>query len=69
MRLSYVAELHRHLPPPTLAVLDFDMPVLNGCATAQRLQADPDLVGIRLIAIAALLDERSSARAWDSYAT
>jgi len=51
---------------PAVAVLDLDMPTPDGCETARRLQADPELTGIRLIAITALSDERASARAWES---
>jgi len=51
---------------PAVAVLDLDMPMPDGCETARRLQADPELAGIRLIAITALSDERASARAWES---
>ena len=51
---------------PAVAVLDLDMPMPDGCETARRLQADPELTGIRLIAITALSDERASARAWES---
>jgi CheY-like chemotaxis protein len=49
---------------PAAVVLDLDLPVLDGCATAERLQSDPDLAGIRQIAITVFSDERSSARAW-----
>lgn len=51
---------------PAVAVLDLDMPELDGYATAKRLRAEPELAGIRLIAITAHSDERSSARAWEA---
>jgi DNA-binding response OmpR family regulator len=51
---------------PAVAVLDLRMPILDGFATARRLRDDAELGSIRLIAITAFSDERSSARAWDA---
>ena len=51
---------------PAVALIDLDMPVLNGWETAQRLRADPELAGMRLVAISALTDEVSSSRAWQA---
>jgi CheY-like chemotaxis protein len=51
---------------PAVALIDLDMPVLDGFDTARALRADPDLVDLRIVAITALSDERSSARAWDA---
>jgi len=51
---------------PAVALIDLDMPVMDGFDTARALRADPDLVDMRIVAITALSDERSSARAWDA---
>ena len=51
---------------PAVALIDLDMPVLDGYETAKQLRADPELAGMRIIAIAGRSDERSSARAWDA---
>jgi len=51
---------------PAVALIDLDMPVMDGFDTARALRADPDLVDLRIVAITALSDERSSARAWDA---
>jgi CheY-like chemotaxis protein len=51
---------------PAVALIDLDMPVMDGFDTARVLRADPDLIDMRIVAITALSDERSSARAWDA---
>lgn len=51
---------------PAVALLDLEMPVLDGLETARRIREDPDLAGIRVIALTGKTDERSSARAWDA---
>jgi CheY-like chemotaxis protein len=51
---------------PAVALIDLDMPVMDGFDTARALRADPDLIDMRIVAITALSDERSSARAWDA---
>ena len=48
---------------PAVAVLDLNMPVLDGFATARCIREDAELAAIRLVAITAFSDERSSARA------
>jgi chemosensory pili system protein ChpA (sensor histidine kinase/response regulator) len=51
---------------PAVALIDLDMPLLDGWETAKRLRGDADLANMRVVAITALSDERSSARAWDA---
>ncbi len=51
---------------PAVALIDLDMPVMDGFETARVLRADAGLVDMRIVAITALSDERSSARAWDA---
>jgi DNA-binding response OmpR family regulator len=51
---------------PGIVFLDIDMPVQDGFETARRLRADPDLAGVRVIAVTGRGDEWTSARAWDA---
>lgn len=51
---------------PAVALIDLDMPVMDGFETARALRADAELVDMRIVAITALSDERSSSRAWDA---
>src|SRR4051812_36085183 len=51
---------------PAVAVLDLNMPVLDGFATARRLRDAAEFGSIRLVAITAFSDERFSARAWEA---
>jgi len=57
-------ELCRRLRP-SVALLDLDMPGLDGYETARQLRSDPDLAGLRVIAVTGRTDQQSSARAWE----
>jgi DNA-binding response OmpR family regulator len=51
---------------PAVALLELDMPLLDGWETARLIRADPNLALVRIVAISAHSDERSSARAWEA---
>ena len=51
---------------PGVALLDLEMPELDGYETARRLRDDPELADLRIVAISGRSDERTSARAWEA---
>jgi DNA-binding response OmpR family regulator len=51
---------------PAVALLELDMPLLNGYETARRIRADTALAKLRVIAVTNHSDERSSALAWEA---
>lgn len=51
---------------PGVALIDLEMPGLDGYEVARRLRADPDLAEIRIIAVTGRSDAQSSARAWEA---
>jgi len=51
---------------PAVVLLDLDMPKLDGYEVARRLRADPDLAGLRIVAVTGRSDEKASALAWEA---
>lgn len=51
---------------PAVAILELDLPVLDGWEVARLIRADPDLALVRVVAVSAHSDECSSARAWEA---
>jgi CheY-like chemotaxis protein len=51
---------------PGVALLDLEMPGLDGYEVAKRLRDEPDLAEMRIIAVTGRSDAQSSARAWDA---
>ncbi|HKE48871.1 MAG TPA: response regulator [Rhodanobacteraceae bacterium] len=51
---------------PGVALLDLEMPGLDGYEVARQLRADPDLADMRIVAVTGRSDAQSSARAWEA---
>jgi chemosensory pili system protein ChpA (sensor histidine kinase/response regulator) len=51
---------------PAVALLDLEMPGLDGYEVAKQLRGDPDLAHLRIVAVTGRADERASALAWDA---
>jgi two-component system, sensor histidine kinase len=51
---------------PGVALIDLEMPGIDGYEVARRLRADVDLADTRLVAVTGRSDEQASARAWDA---
>ena len=51
---------------PGVALIDLEMPGIDGYEVARRLRADVALANTRLVAVTGRSDERSSALAWDA---
>jgi PAS domain S-box-containing protein len=49
--LSLLRDAHYNGPPFSLAILDLEMPGMDGLALARAIRSDPDLAGINLIAM------------------
>jgi CheY-like chemotaxis protein len=51
---------------PGVALIDLEMPGIDGYEVARRLRADLDLADTRLVAVTGRSDEQASALAWDA---
>jgi DNA-binding response OmpR family regulator len=51
---------------PGVALIDLDMPGIDGYEVARRLRADVDLADTRLVAVTGRSDAQASALAWDA---
>ena len=51
---------------PGVALIDIDMPGIDGYEVARRLRADLDLADTRLVAVTGRSDSQASALAWDA---
>jgi DNA-binding response OmpR family regulator len=51
---------------PGVALIDLEMPGLDGYEVARQLRADLDLAEIRLVAVTGRSDAQASALAWDA---
>ena len=51
---------------PGVALIDLEMPGIDGYEVARRLRADLDLAYTRLVAVTGRSDEQASALAWDA---
>lgn len=51
---------------PGVALIDLEMPGIDGYEVARRLRADPELADTRLVAVTGRSDEQASAIAWDA---
>jgi DNA-binding response OmpR family regulator len=51
---------------PGVALIDLDMPGIDGYEVARRLRADVDLADTRLVAVTGRTDAQASALAWDA---
>jgi two-component system chemotaxis response regulator CheY len=48
---------------PTIVLLDYDMPRLNGIETCRRLKSDPATAGATIVMLTAMTDEPAQERA------
>jgi CheY-like chemotaxis protein len=51
---------------PGVALIDIDMPGIDGYEVARRVRADVDLADTRLVAVTGRSDSQASALAWDA---
>ena len=51
---------------PGVALIDLDMPGIDGYEVARRLRADLDLADTRLVAVTGRTEPQASALAWDA---
>lgn len=51
---------------PGVALIDLEMPGIDGYEVARRLRADLELADTRLVAVTGRSDEQASALAWDA---
>jgi CheY-like chemotaxis protein len=51
---------------PGVALIDLEMPGIDGYEVARRLRADVDLADTRLVAVTGRSDAQASALAWDA---
>lgn len=51
---------------PAVALIDLEMPGIDGFEVARRLRADVDLAETRLVAVTARSDAQASSLAWDA---
>ena len=51
---------------PAVALIDLEMPGIDGYEVARRLRADLELADTRLVAVTGRSDEQASALAWDA---
>jgi CheY-like chemotaxis protein len=51
---------------PGVALIDLEMPGIDGYEVARRLRADVELADVRLVAVTGRSDEQASALAWDA---
>jgi CheY-like chemotaxis protein len=51
---------------PGVALIDLEMPGIDGYEVARRLRADVDLADTRLVAVTGRADAQASALAWDA---
>jgi CheY-like chemotaxis protein len=51
---------------PGVALIDIEMPGIDGYEVARRLRADVDLADTRLVAVTGRSDSQASALAWDA---